>query len=257
MHQPEWCAPQNIGRISGCGVEQSFREQYSKTLKLIFLKLLGWEAAQFLNSPRHICKGCPLPCCQPVGLRIFTSGLAAAKLLWLGQGEGREISWWRSLRVLLSSMCRHRPVHPCQQQAQGSATANNGTQLVHAAASVYLTLIHPWHSTTPGLAMTTAQQHPAQLWLVRTTTQQQWERNRTGLTRSYALCLVTLLRCWSSSDVVPMPGQGHGPRGSVFTPLSHVSRVSSTLEVSSTAACVPDNQELGCAGRTGTTGCSV
>ena len=125
----------------------------------------------------------------------------------------------------------HRPVHPCQQQAQGKA---NGTQLVAAV-------------TTSLLFILGIQQHPAAAW---TTSQQHdtgaqgvglvWlDRTHRGRWRGYAASPVVIRRSltmwWpgsgpgvsqsEASNQSDWPIIGSAP-GSVFT-LTRVTRVSS------------------------------
>ena len=178
---------------------------------------------EFLNSPRHICKGCPLrPCCQP--------GCEFLLLVWLLQscsdllpGLGGRTRDQLTKVTPVRDMCRHhqhRPVHPCHHQAQGSATTGLSWSwlpcLPHSDSSLAF--------NNTGLAMTTAQQHPAQLWHNNTTTvgeEQDW---------SDQIVRTAWLRWpwpgWASSDrgildnVVMEPPWSRP--GSVFTPQSRV-----------------------------------
>ena len=161
----------------------------------------------------------------------------AAKLLAdLLPPRGRTlISWWRSLLGETCAGCR--PVHPGPRFTTGPR-AGPGRR-------VYLTPIHPWHSTTQGLALTTAPQQQQLSW--RTTTvreEQDWSDQivrtawwRCWQTRHSVVIWGSLTMLWWSA----WPGSPPGLRGQ----CSHVGHVSAALEVS--IACVSSSWQSGTA----------
>ena len=133
----------------------------SWALKLIFFWLFWSSIALSSSIHRHICKGCPLPWPWQPGQPVASQECACKFLLlvWLlqscagcaGPGSGGKDA--RSADE--GHMCPvPRPVHPCQQQAQGKA---NGTQLVAAVTTSLLFILGIQQH--PAAAWTTSQQH--------------------------------------------------------------------------------------------------
>ena len=216
------------------------------------------EAAKFLNSPRHICKGCPLrPCCQP--------GCKFLLLVWLlqscsdllpgsvqGWGEGREISWWRS--VLWEATCAgiRAQTSPSLPPPPGPRFSHNGTQLVLAAVSTSLWFILGIQQHRPGHDNSTTTPGPAATGRDNNTTtfreEQDWSDQivRTAWLRWPWPGRPSSDRGILDNVVMEPPWSRPGP---VFTPQSRVTcQQPWKWAASRVQRAAPDNQEL-CAGQ--------
>ena len=135
----------------------------------------------------------------------------------------------------------------CRVQTSPSwPKVHNGTKSWSWPPRVYLTPIHPWHSTTQGLALTTAPQQQQLSWRTTTVREEQDWSDQIVRTAWWRCCWQTRhsVVIWGSLTMLwwsAWPGSPPGLRGQ----CSHVGHVSAALEVS--IACVSSSWQSGTA----------